>query len=75
MKKLLASALIGLTTLFGTCPNQVEAATVNAFPAWKCAGKYRSYNAACKKADALKAKGCDTCIEKTNDGCYEVYYK
>ena len=75
MKKLLAAALIGLTTLFNTCPSQVEATTVLAVGSWQCAGKYRSYQAACKKADDLEARGYDTKIKKTKDGCYEVWCK
>ena len=57
------AALIGLTTLFGTCPSHVEATTtVIAAHSWKCAGKYSCYQAACNKANYLQKCGYCTCI-------------
>jgi hypothetical protein len=70
MKKLIAAALVGLMASVGPfAASRVEAASASRTAgAWKYAGKYASYQAACKKAKKLEDCGYQTCIERENGG-------
>jgi hypothetical protein len=72
VRSILTAALLGVSVALGGVPGVVPPATAQAAPAWRLAGKYRSYEKACQKADYLNACGYDTCIKK-QDGYYCVY--
>jgi hypothetical protein len=74
VKKLFAATLLGLAVALGGVPGVVAPATAQAASGWRLAGKYRSYEQACRKADQLEQLGYDTCIKKQG-GCYCVYCK
>ena len=74
MKKMFAAALLGLTVALCGVPGVVAPATSQAAYGWRLAGKYCSYEAACRKADQLEACNYQTCVRKQG-GYYCVYYR
>jgi hypothetical protein len=74
VKNLFAAALLGLAVALGGVPGVIAPATAQAAHGWQLAGKYRSYEAACRKAEQLEACGYETCV-KEQGGCYCVYCK
>jgi hypothetical protein len=74
MRQLVLAGLLGLalTTPAFTRAAPAETAAVSPKAKWKLAGRYRSYQAACDKADELEERDYDTCIEKQG-GYWCVY--
>ena len=82
MYKMIQRSVTALMLFASTLPSQSSASyvmaetttlTVNqAAKGWRLAGAYRSYQAACRKADELEACGYETCIKKQG-GYYCVY--
>lgn len=73
MAALLVASLPSLTVAACNLPS-ANGSAIEAAKGWRLAGKYRSYQAACRKADQLEACGYDTCIQKQG-GYYCVYCK
>jgi hypothetical protein len=75
MKKLIASALLGLSLALGAAgAAHAEPVPAQAAYGWKLAGRYYSYQAAYKAARYLEYKGYDTYIKKCG-GYWCVYYQ
>jgi hypothetical protein len=72
VKKVFAAALLGLAVALCGVPGVMAPATAQAADGWKLAGKYRSYEKACRKAEQLEKEGYETCIKKQG-GYYCVY--
>jgi hypothetical protein len=74
MKKCITAIVLGLAVALGGVPGAVVPAAVEAAPGWQLAGKYRSYEQACRKADQLEKCNYEVCVKKQN-GYWCVYCK
>jgi hypothetical protein len=72
VKKIFAAVLLGLAVPLCGVPGVVAPAPAQAANGWHLAGKYRSYEAACRKADHLEACGYETRVVKQD--CYYCVY-
>jgi hypothetical protein len=74
MRQLVLAGLLGLALAppAFTLAAPTETVGVSAQARWRLAGKYRSYQAACDKADELEDCGYDTRIKKQG-GYWCVY--
>jgi hypothetical protein len=74
MGKMIAGALLGLAVAMCGVPGVVAPVAAQAAHGWRLAGRYSTYEAACRKADQLEACGYETYIKRQN-GYYCVYCK
>jgi hypothetical protein len=74
VQKILAADLLSLAVVLTGVPGVVTPPAAQAAKGWRLAGKYRGYEAACRKADQLEACGYQACVKKQGRA-WCVYYR